>query len=64
MIAPLRVCSPACPGWKVARVLGATLVVRCERCWAREVVSPGPTYYPQQAACVAALPSPRSSRAR
>jgi len=55
MIKPLHPCSPACPGWKVSRILGVAIAQRCPACWAREVISPGPNYYQRQPACLAAL---------
>jgi hypothetical protein len=55
MIRPLHPCSPDCPGWKVSRVLGMPIVRRCHECWKRELLSPGPTYYQRQPACLAAL---------
>jgi hypothetical protein len=51
MIAPLRPCSPACNGWRHARVLGVAVLQACPACWAREPLAPSHHYYQRQPQC-------------
>jgi hypothetical protein len=55
MIAPSKPCNASCPGWKVARVGGVSVIVRCQPCWSQEVLAPTADYYLRQPECRAAM---------